>query len=324
MSRARDRFIEIIERGHILKENTSEAMKVLAISPDRQSWQRFIDQLLVWTGSLCLAFSGLFFIAYNWDDIGYFGKFALVEIAMVAAIVNYWKIGADSVSGKASLLVAVIVLGVLLALYGQTYQTGADPWVLFFNWALLMLPWAIISRASMIWIFWLLLLNLSIILYHQAFSGPLSVLLSGDVSLLWILFIFNTMVLLAWQLLSQVFSWLNQIWATRLIATGVGTTISWLVLFSIFNFDKTGVWPVLIWVLWLTVMYRFFRFKHPDLFILAGCCLSIIIVATAFQAKHLISEAYYEFALLYLSFFITALGSGAAIWLRKIHQETGK
>jgi len=34
-------------------------------------------------------------------------------------------------------MVSTILVGVLLALVGQTYQTGADTWQLFFYWAIL-------------------------------------------------------------------------------------------------------------------------------------------------------------------------------------------
>src|SRR5699024_11365250 len=45
------------------------------------------------------------------------------------------------------LLIASIITGSLLALFGQVYQTGADTWQLFFAWAILITPWEI-GRAS--------------------------------------------------------------------------------------------------------------------------------------------------------------------------------
>ncbi len=53
------------------------------------------------------------------------------------------RLGPECTPGKAALLLATLLLGVFLALFGQTYQTGADPWQLFANWALLILPWEV-------------------------------------------------------------------------------------------------------------------------------------------------------------------------------------
>ncbi len=40
---------------------------------------------------------------------------------------------------------------ILLAVYGQTYQTGADPYELFFGWAILIIGWVAISRFAPLW-----------------------------------------------------------------------------------------------------------------------------------------------------------------------------
>src|SRR5699024_841252 len=124
----------------------------------------FIDRLLLWLGGLALACSVLFFIAYNWADMGRFFRFGLVEGALVAAIAAYWKADGRGVTAQVSLIVATLLLGVLLALFGQVYQTGADSWQLFFYWALLMAPWALIGRLAVLWVFWLGLINLTILL----------------------------------------------------------------------------------------------------------------------------------------------------------------
>ena len=46
-------------------------------------------------------------------------------------------------AGKAALLAAALLTGGLLALIGQTYQTGADTFELFATWAALILPWVL-------------------------------------------------------------------------------------------------------------------------------------------------------------------------------------
>jgi len=165
MSTPRRQLIDIIEQGIIPPKKIDAALSIAKITPDGKNWRTFIDHLLLWLGGLALAFAVLFFIAYNWKDLGHFAKFGMVEGFIVLTIAVYCKLAENSIASKVSLLVATISLGVLLALYGQTYQTGADSWQLFFNWALLMLPWAIIGRFPAIWILWVVLMNVSIIAY---------------------------------------------------------------------------------------------------------------------------------------------------------------
>ena len=51
--------------------------------------------------------------------------------------------GLDAVAGRISLFATAFLSGILLAVFGQVYQTGADPYGLFLAWALLILPWAV-------------------------------------------------------------------------------------------------------------------------------------------------------------------------------------
>ncbi len=111
----RNQIIELVKQGAIPVEKTADALAVAGVAPDGPAWRRFIDGLLLWLGGLALAFAVLFFTAYNWQDIGRFAKFGMVEAAMVLGVGVYWKCGDGAVAGKVALLAATILLGVLLA-----------------------------------------------------------------------------------------------------------------------------------------------------------------------------------------------------------------
>ena len=320
MSSIRNQFIELVEQDKIPSKNMVEALSLTQISPSNHAWYLFLNHLLLWIGGLSLAFSGLFFIAYNWTEIGHFTKFAMLETAIALSIVSYWKAGSETVGGKLSLLMASLFLGVLLALYGQTYQTGADPWQLFFNWALLMLPWAIIGRFSAIWIVWLLLINLSIVLYYQTFRSLLGVMFSSEIQLLWTLFALNTIALVGWQVLALKWKWLQQNWAIRILATTSGFLISWLVIYNIFDERATAILSLFCWAIWMSAIYWFYRTVKPDLFMLAGFCLSGIVVTTAIQIHFLISDIHAG-NLLFIALMIIGLATAAAVWLKKVNKE---
>lgn len=321
MSTLRSQVIELVERGVIPEEKIDTVLTILKITPDGKKWRTFVDHLLLWLGGLALGFAVMFFIAYNWKDLGRFAKFGMVEGVIVLAVVAYCKLAQGSTASKVSILIATISVGVLLALYGQTYQTGADPWQLFFNWALLILPWAIVGRFSIIWIVWILLINVSTILYYQTFRGMFGLVFGSESAMLWVIFLFNTIAFILWQLLATIWQWLREQWAIRLLATGSGVPLTWLVLFSIFESQEAVVYPSLVWGLWLVAMYYMYRKIKLDLFMLAGCCLSTITVVVSFLGKHMLDHGDAG-AFLLLALIVIGMGSGAAIWLKTIYQES--
>ncbi|MBN2143820.1 MAG: DUF2157 domain-containing protein [Candidatus Aureabacteria bacterium] len=321
MSSPRRQLIDLIEQGTIPAEKIEAALAAVKVTPDGKSWRTFIDQFLIWLGGLALAFAVMFFIAYNWKSLGHFTKFAMVEGFMALAIAAYCKLADNTIAGKVWLLVAAISLGVLLALYGQTYQTGADPWQLFFNWALLMLPWALISRFPAIWIVWVALVNVSIIMYYLTFGGIFGFVIGSESGMLWGTFLFNTFAFIAWQLLVKAWHWLSQNWAVRLLAVGSGVPLTWLVLFSIFNHREADFLPGLVWGIWLGAMYCVYRKLKVDLFMLAGCCLSAITVIISFLGKHLLHHGD-SGVFLFLALVVIAMGGGSALWLKKVSQES--
>lgn len=316
----RSEVTHLVEEKHIRAEDVDSVLKITGLSPDAPSWHNFIDKLLLVLGSLGLAFSLMFFIAYNWDDFGRFAQFGLVEAAILIATLIYMKTDTDKIVAKVALLTASILLGVLLALFGQTYQTGADPWELFFNWALLMLPWVIIGRFSALWVVWVVLMNISMILYYQTFGSLFWTYIGSEETLLWYLFAFNTIAVIIWELLSSYYTWLaEEFWGKRIIMVMSGTAITSLVLMHIFDKGSAFV-STLVWMIYLGGLYVVYRKVQHDLFMLAGACLSGIVVIIVFLSKHLLKNLDESgFFILMLS--VIALGSLSALWLKSLYKE---
>jgi uncharacterized membrane protein len=90
------------------------------------------------------------------------------------------------------LLIAMLAIGGLFAYFGQTYQTGADPWQLFAVWAVLALPLCLVARSDVLWTPWMLVLATGITLWMQAHArhswliraDDIDILLTGWVALL--------------------------------------------------------------------------------------------------------------------------------------------
>lgn len=320
MTPRRNGLTALVGKGAIAEEQLDAAIELAQIYPDAHAWRGFLDRLLLWSGSLALACSVLFFIAFNWTEMGRYARFGLVEGSLVLAIAIYWKMNGRGIVGQAALVAATLLLGVLLALFGQTYQTGADPWQLFFTWAILMLPWALLARAAVLWILWLVLLNLSIVLYYQTFGGVFTILLGPNLSAQWLLFLLNTSALAVWELCDQRWPWLAQSWAKRLLALGSSIAITLLALYAISDHKQGQTLALYVYPLWLAALYSVYRKRKPDLFMLANGCLSAITIVI-YYVGNIAFDTFSAGSLLATALMILALSSAAAAWLKKVHRE---
>jgi uncharacterized membrane protein len=127
--------------------------------------QQFLARMMRIGGVLSLAAGVVFYVAANWSRIAVFGRFALLELLLVACAAVALLRPPPTNTGRAALFLAFIVTGALLALFGQTYQTGADVYELFLTWSLLGLPLAVLANWSAASAAWLAVLNTALMLY---------------------------------------------------------------------------------------------------------------------------------------------------------------
>lgn len=320
MESCRQELVNLLEHNAVDPTNIDDVIELSNIIPTPSAWLTFINNVLLWIACLALGFSFIYFLAYNWLQIGRLAKFALVETGLILSIFAYIKTQIGSASNSAALTVATLLLGALMALFGQTYQTGADPWQLFFNWALIMTPWAFISRFAAIWLIWLALINIAISLYCLIHGNPLDIFFGSKVSLVWSIFTFNALSFVAWYKLSQSRLWMQKEWAIRLIALAVGTSITSLALHVILTHIITQSLALPIWVLFLAALYYFYRKLQVNLFMLAGGCLSGIVVMVTFIAEELLNQSEPAGYLL-LAIIVIGLGVMSAFWLKKVQME---
>jgi uncharacterized membrane protein len=139
---------------------------------DNAAWATWAGRAILAIGAGHLL-AGIFsFFAYNWDDMSAFAKFATVEAALLIALAGAWFAGIGRAVGQMLLIAASILVGVLLAVIGQVYNTDADYHVLFFAWAALILPWTLASRSAAHWTVWLVVLYLALSLYGEQVLIP--------------------------------------------------------------------------------------------------------------------------------------------------------
>jgi len=305
----RETLSSLIERQHLSELNVPNAVAIADISPSANQWQNFMRSMLFWSGSIALSFSLIFFVAANWQDIGKMAKFVLVEFAIVLAIFSYVKFNHNDTLRNASLVVCILFVGGLMALFGQTYQTGADPWQLFFNWAMVTIPWVLISRFSVIWLIWLGLINLSISLFYQTFGGFLDHA--------WALFIFNSIALIVWQIGALKLSWLDKLWAINLLGAVSGYFAMWIYFDALYDDKLLGI---SIWCAWAASTFYVYRFLLLNVFMLAGWCLSVVVAVNALMIRFL-PNSFDAISFLLLAILTIGLGTYLAVWLKGLLKE---
>ncbi len=321
MKSRRAQLLAWMEAGAIAPERVAQALVLSGVVPDGQGWQRFMDRLLLVLGALTLAAAVIFFFAYNWNALGKLAQFALAQVLVVLPLLAYWKLGVDKLAAKVSLLAAAIMVGALLAVYGQTYQTGADTLQLFFTWAVLILPWVLVGQFPALWVLWLALLNVSVVMYCLVFRSFLWISIGSVDQMLWLLLLLNTAAWALWEVASLRFAWLVSPWAVRLLAVASGVAMAMLVLNCIFDPSAGRVLPWLAYIAWLGILYFVYRRKRPDLFMLAGGCLSLIVCFTSLGAKLLLESSEAAGLMLFLALLVVAEAAAAAIWLKRVHAE---
>lgn len=318
MENARDEILDWSAQGRIAPDNLRAALQAGGALPTAGQWRGFLDQLLLYMGAVLLGAGVIFFFAFNWQDLGRYAKFALVQAPILVALAIAWKLGLERAAGKAALFTAALVVGALLALVGQTYQTGADTWELFAAWAAAILPWVLLARFPALWIFWLLIANVALTLYFTTvgFWGALF----APEKLLWLLFGLNTLALAIWEGLAATgIAWLRERWSLRILAFASGGMATALAVFQIVDGGRGITWGVPAWLVWLAVAYGAYRHWIRDLFVLAGGVLALTVVT----ATSLATQMHFGNAasLLFVGLVVIGISAAGGWWLRQVAHE---
>ncbi|MBB5205822.1 putative membrane protein [Inhella inkyongensis] len=128
-----------------------------------------------------MGFGLLMWVAANWGAWSRSTHFLILQGAWVLTLLVAWRLPRARLAAG---LLALLLQGGVLAYFGQTYQTGADPWQLFALWALLTLPLALQLRHDLLWAPWSLVLALGVTLWTHAHAGQRWMLGSEDLPLL--------------------------------------------------------------------------------------------------------------------------------------------
>ena len=192
------------------------ALQLSGFTPTAQAWVRFFNLSLLVLGAGLAVCGVYFFFAFNWATMHRFAKLGLVEGALLISIVAALWYGLERIQGKILLTVSACLVGALMALFGQIYQTGADAYTLFLNWALVITGLAIAGNFAPLWLLWWGLWNLTIVLYYDQTSD------FRNTNDLFVLLLFNALSFaLAEGLRQRKLAWLQTNWLHRVLGLGL-------------------------------------------------------------------------------------------------------
>jgi uncharacterized membrane protein len=313
----------------------SRALQLAQLAAGRSDWLRYINRFLMTVGALLIIAGVTTFFAWNWADLDYWIKFALIETGFAGLALLAWRLGIDSMGGRAALFSSAFLVGVLFAVFGQVYQTGADPYGLFVAWSILILPLAIIGRQAALWILFQALVILALIMYWtqvvdppngwwqlSQLLGPLVWLSSTlmDSTLASLVFALNAVALIAWEYaVNRNVDWVQGRTYPRVVGLGalcnvLIPTVMFIVGASFGDKINLGfISPVLYVTASVAALY-YYQFRRPDLLMLTMSVFGAILVFTTLAGRYMPMDAG---SILMLAFLLIAQVAGAAYWLRR-------
>ena len=318
-------LVERAQAGDLTPQGLALALSRLGILPDVAGWRFFADRALLAAGTLLILAGVVFFFAYNWTGLHRFVRIALVAVPLLGSALAalYCARPAAQVGRhylEAALGAGVVLIGVLLAVVGQIYQTGADSELLFAGWALFALPWVLVAAVPWLWLFWLLLVNVALGLY-LAGRADIWAMFSVQSMPLWWPLLLNGITLAVWEGLAWRGVFGRTAYGPRCVAflaTAAATVpaLAWV-------FRGSGeVWPGLEWVplyygVWAIAVSLFYRFRVRDIVPLALLSGSLVCVLSAMFARQLFEGQRTESSsFLLLGLAIAGMSAAATAWMR--------
>jgi len=235
---------------------------------DSTYWARWAAWALLALGAGHLLAGVIYFFAYNWDDLAPLVKFAILQGSIFASVILALVFNLDRPAGQVLLIAATVLVGVLLAVIGQVYQTGADAYGLFLAWTLLVLPWVVTSRSAAHWLIWLIIAFVAanlyayqVLIWENVTPDQFSCLLSVAFAI----------VLFAREVaLFGGMRWLAARWTRVVPAIAVLFIVFWPAVNHVLGWDGEAI-ATLVFLVLLAGMYAIYTRILPDFSIVAIC-----------------------------------------------------
>lgn len=295
----------LCETGVFSAATWDEAMRFCGFTPDARQWRDYWRHIFLLGGALFFAAGVIFFIAWNWADMHRFLRMTLTGCLVAGtALAAVWR-GPDTPLGRVLLLSCGICVGPMLAVFGQTYQTGAELWELFRVWTAVLAALSVAGRQPALWFVTWLSCNAFVMLWlGRSMSGPLEAI--GMFSLVPECVLALACAVAVWEWFAckarrrggEGDSWLQSRWFPRLLFFDLTVRLTSYLLLELFGYrdwremefllPREAVLPLLAVVV-TGVSWHWHRKRLPDLF-MPACLVSaaaVLIVGALLKMEFL-------------------------------------
>ncbi|RDY59792.1 DUF2157 domain-containing protein [Flagellimonas nanhaiensis] len=266
--------IQIISRHSNWSRNSVARALGDHVYNDSNAWKKFLSWFLLGVGISFTIAGILFFFAYNWSQLHKFLKFGLIEALIVVVLVIAMLAKTKAWVKKVLLTSASVLVGVLYAVFGQVYQTGANAYDFFLGWTIFVTLWVLVSNFAPLWLLFVVLINTTIVLYSEQVAHGWS-----EIFVFTLLFLLNALFLVLFYIVPKILN-LKKIpdWFTNLVALAVISFSTIGITMGIFE-SKKSAFPILVLSsLFVYGLGLWFGLKARRVFYLAIIPFSIIII----------------------------------------------
>ena len=320
MSANKQQILDWAANGNLAVDHIEQALAVTNSLPSAADNLSFLSRVVLSCAVLLLCSGVIFFFAYNWDDLSRYNKFAIAQGALILSLLPLLRVNLQQPTGQAALFGASLLVGGLLALVGQTYQSGADTYQLFLVWAILITPWVLLARSPALWLLLLVLLNLSVILALDDLA--IHSLIAPFTHPGWSLFALNTAALAVWiRVTQQSQHSLLMRWAEHVMGLYCLLIITALSLEYVYADASADGLTLPIWGLFSALGVYLYRQRQLNLLMLSALLLATIFLIVGILAHALMDIVPFDGLFLLLALTVMGLSSASAVWLRQLAQQ---
>jgi uncharacterized membrane protein len=277
-----------------------------------EAWRATLRHWFLVGGLLLLVSGIIFFGAYNWEQLARLEKLGLLQAVLVAFFSGIFLRGVESVEGQVLLVASCGVVGGLLAVMGQVYQTGADSYLLFLGWALLILPWCLCGRMNVLWISQMTLLDVTFTLWwYQTVNDDFPTYAPAFL-------VFNLALVGVWEWLRPRTKWMTTVPSDLLLLAGLTPVTLAGCVFIIDNGHGAINFLCLALVLGALVFFRGNRLISMATVSASLLCLGTTLIGRIFL------EGGEEFGILMIGVGIMFQIALIVKWLTHLHQNAEK
>lgn len=235
----------------------------------------------------------ILFFAYNWNSLSKSFKLAIPVLLIIGfislSLYTRWQLFYK----KLLLLGASILVGVLFAVFGQIYQTGANAYDLFLAWLLAISLWTLVSNFSWQWFLFVILSNTTLVLYYVQVHYWENVFLFG-ISMVLLNLFFLILAIIADRKceMIKVPNWYVIILEFTLITLlSVGCIVR---IFDSFNINGKVNYYSLAFVFMSCLLFGvgyLYGYRKHQLFLVASIPFSLIIILAFFLGNFMFNNA---------------------------------